>query len=176
MIKKYGPYKTKDGYVFYCYTDTVTGRNRSLYEHREVIAEAIGRYPTIHEVVHHKNGIRDDNRLENLEILQRSDHAALHHEPPEMVEIVCVFCRSKAMLFARFVRHNQGRQKKAGPFCGRSCAGKWSVAQRAVKRAGAAVHGSSSMYVYHKCRCVECRAGQARRAREYRARLSSINT
>jgi hypothetical protein len=28
--------------------------------------------------VHHRNGVRDDNRLENLELISAHDHASLH--------------------------------------------------------------------------------------------------
>ena len=63
-----------DGYIY------VSKVNERYALHRKIMEDHIGRKLTPDEVVHHKNGDRMDNRLDNLELTTRSEHQKILHK------------------------------------------------------------------------------------------------
>jgi len=106
------PFKNCMGYVF---------------EHRLVMEEKIGRYLTKHEIVHHINGIKNDNRIENLELMNRAQHISEHKR--KRIACVCPNC-SKS-----FERRPCEVKISKNNFCSASCSSQWYM-KNGPKRKG----------------------------------------
>lgn len=74
-----GKHICNNGYIeVYCPEHPRAKSRKYVYEHILVMEKHLGRYLLSDEVVHHKNEIKTDNRLENLQLLTNKEHIALH--------------------------------------------------------------------------------------------------
>lgn len=77
---------SSEGYVLIMRKDHpfAQGRDKYVPEHRLVMEGILGRYLTSGEVVHHRNGVKDDNRPENLAIVEPTGHYG---------DVICPHCQ-----------------------------------------------------------------------------------
>jgi hypothetical protein len=79
---KGGRVKHSDGYILiYCPSHPYGSADGYVFEHRLVMEKLLGRYLKPEETPHHINGIKDDNRPENLRIFPSSrEHIIFHRK------------------------------------------------------------------------------------------------
>lgn len=106
-------YARGDGYIA-----VKIGIRQYQLEHRLVMERHIGRSLDTDEHVHHINGVRDDNRIENLEVMSNAEHQRLHDHldvmrPKRTVELTCQRC---GVTYER-----KPSRAETSKFCGNTC-------------------------------------------------------
>ena len=83
---KGGRSQLKSGYVLICLSENspfismTRNRDNCILEHRLVVAQHLGRCLETWEMVHHINHVKNDNRIENLVIIDGKKHFGFHHQ------------------------------------------------------------------------------------------------
>jgi hypothetical protein len=84
----------KNGYIRIFLPGTLgTSKSGQIAEHRLVMSEHIGRPLLSDERVHHKNGVRHDNRIENLELWTKS------HPSGQRVDDIIIWAKEILTLY-----------------------------------------------------------------------------
>lgn len=135
-MKVYGPYVGKDNRsrVVLVHNDDT---KQTMSYPRYIIQEYLGATLEDYEDVHHIDGNVKNNDITNLEVVLKSNHVREHSlKYRDDVYVNCFYCNVEFILTPkqqseRFRSANKG---KAGPFCSKSCSGKYGTEiQRALK-------------------------------------------
>lgn len=112
------------GYILLYYPEHPNAwKNGLVYLHRLIVENNIGRYLTVHEIVHHKDGNPLNNSVDNLEIASQSYHVSNHKR--HIKDISCVLCKN-------IFRPIKSRQKYCSGICAQLAARKVSRPDREV--------------------------------------------
>jgi len=92
--------QTPSGYIYFIDKDhPIANSSDRVLMHRHVASIAAGRWVLPTEDVHHKNRIRSDNSPENLQILTKAEHTALHNLEDSGIESIklinCRYCEKE---------------------------------------------------------------------------------
>ena len=96
-----GMYTTTKGYVLVYMPDHPDSQKSTGYimQHRLVMEKMLGRRLKRREVVHHKNGVKSDNRQRNLELMTKKAHDQL--PKPKGGVSSCPHCGKAIILSSR---------------------------------------------------------------------------
>jgi hypothetical protein len=91
-------------------TVKIGGKTKLL--HRHIMEQQLGRVLRADEHVHHKNGDRHDNRIENLEVMVAADHLR-EHKQKHALQATCTVCGTQFTPAPT----KRGRAKTCSPGC-----------------------------------------------------------
>lgn len=124
-MRVYGPYSNSDGRLYVQLYDDNGNRIQKQSYPKYLMEQYLGRKLDDDETVHHKDGDFTNNDLDNLEIVDRSDHGYLHSPTADVLTFTCPVCGTSFERRLSKWMKNQVRKNMSGPFCSRLCARRW---------------------------------------------------
>lgn len=124
-FKVYGPYKRKDGRE---HVILINGEIRKTVSYPKFLVEIyMDRYLEESETVDHIDGDYTNNELGNLRVLDRSKHISADVKRYATQKFCCPECSIEFNLEGRKLHDAiwNRRKGRCGPFCSRSCAGRY---------------------------------------------------
>lgn len=124
-MKVYGPYTRKDGRQTVVVVEN-NGVTRTVSYPKWLMEMQLGRRldPNL-ETVDHIDSNFLNNDMNNLRIVPRDQHSADDTRRVKKVKFKCAWCDKEFERSPRLIR-DKAKKNKAGPFCSRNCAGKYS--------------------------------------------------
>lgn len=96
-------------------------KNEWVLEHRNIMEQFLGRKLTINEIVHHINGDKHDNRIENLMVVSPSKHNEHHTRITEIVKLKCNNCEKEFDLPLRYFKYKRKKHNQNNFYCSKIC-------------------------------------------------------
>lgn len=128
VAKRGMAYLSHQGYLVRNVTFT-DGSKTTSYIHREIMEKHLGRPLLDSEIVHHKDEVKHNNELSNLELTTRAVHNTTHRLGVEYERLICPSCKFEFQKDSRLVRFSQ--KKGRVMCCSQSCAAFYRSVQRA---------------------------------------------
>ena len=124
-MQVHGPYKRQDGRQIVIIVEN-NGTRRTVSYPKWLMELQLGRKldPNL-ETIDHIDSNFDNNNLSNLRVVPRDQHSSDDTRRVKLIKFKCAWCDKEFERSPRLVR-DKARKNKAGPFCSRVCAGRYS--------------------------------------------------
>lgn len=124
-MKVHGPYRRRDGRQIVIIVEN-NGKRRTVSYPKWLMEMQLGRKldPNL-ETIDHIDSNFENNDINNLRIVPRDQHSGDDTRRVKLVKFTCAWCDKEFERSPRLIR-DKAKKNKAGPFCSRACAGKYS--------------------------------------------------
>ena len=121
----YGPYTSKETgrkIVIIKYDD---GRSRTVSYPKYLLEQHLGKELPIEATVDHIDRDFNNNSIDNLRVMDRSDHSCADTRRVKLVRFNCSLCAKPFERSPRLVR-DKAKKGRRGIFCSKQCAGRYA--------------------------------------------------